>query len=319
MHERSEADRPAVLLIDDGELDRIHEALVRTCPGVSVMRASGDEACDGLPMPCDLLVSSSRRTLSMPELRASSPGPAPTWVCLHTQDFHPLRERLRRLGVHFLLQASASDRTLELFLGQLLHRGSERRREPRLPIGCEVRWRWKGRDDSKGTLLDLSHRGIRIATHEHGELPIGAIVGVELPAQLTGETIDIVARVERCETARTRDGERLEVLLVWDGGDHLDGLEPHERAIIEELVESRRIGPRVAALAPRPTSTVRASPTGRRSATRENDAATRGTPTASTSTHSPPRARSEPWDATSRSTASASRRPPARRSATASC
>jgi hypothetical protein len=235
-------DRPRVLILDDGELDRVYRALERA--HLAPLRICGDDIQDGLPMPCELLVTSGARTLRMPCLNVASPGPAPTWICVHTQDFHPLRDRLRRLGVHYLLQASADDRTIGLFLGQMLYTGNKHRREPRLPIGCELTWTWKSRTDQKAALLDLSPRGVRIAMHE--ELPVGAVLDLKLPVQLAGEAIEVSVRVARCEPAHAADGERFEVLLLWDE------LEPERRAWIDQLVSRNRIGPRVAPLAPRP-------------------------------------------------------------------
>ena len=235
-------DRPRALLLDDGDLDRVFEALVRA--GLEPVRYSGEDVRDGLPMPCELLVTNGGHTFGMPALAVASPGPAPTWVCIHNQDFAPLRDRLTDLGVHYLVQANTDDRTLDLFLRGLLHRGPDRRREPRLPIGCDVHWTWKTHRREKATLLDLSPRALRLVTG--CELPVGAMIDVELPAQLSGEALDVTARVERCSTGTGVDGERVEVLLAWDE------LEPERRARIEELVRGDRIGPRVAPLAPRP-------------------------------------------------------------------
>jgi len=234
-------ERPRALVLHDGELDRITAALERA--GVEPHCAKASDVRDGLPMPCDLLISTGKRTLAMPALRAGGGGPAPTWICVHTQDFHPLRERLRALGVHFLVQATIEDRPLELFLSQLLHRGEERRREPRLPVGATVELRFKGRRD-KPTLVELSASAARIETAE--ELPVGAIVELELPTQLAGKPLALSAQVARCEEIESRDGVQREVLLRWHE------ISPIERQVVDELAAGKRVGPRVAALSPAP-------------------------------------------------------------------
>lgn len=225
-------DRPRVLILDDGELGRLYVALRRR--GLDPMRVSGDDIEDGLPMPSDLLITSGRRTLSAPALAVSGAGGAPTWICVHTQDFHPLRERLRGLGVHYLVQSGASETTLDLFFGQLLHKGGERRSEKRMPIGCEVHWSWTNRTQHKAVLLDLASRSLRIEAAE--ELPVGALVEIELPAELAGDAVGIHALVDRCKATPDKSHGRWEIALLWDS------LEPSERELIDSLASGRRIG-----------------------------------------------------------------------------
>jgi hypothetical protein len=232
-------DRPRVLLLDDGELGRLTVTLRRM--GLSPMQVSGDEIEDGLPMPLDLLISSGRRTLSAPRLTASDSG-APIWICVHTQDFHPLRERLRALGVHYLVQSSASEASLDLFFAQLLHPGGERRTEPRLPVGCEVVWSWQARSRQKAGLLDLSARGIRIETDE--EIPLGARIEIVLPTELVGDALPVRALVDRCDPADGRGSERWTIALHWDS------LERSEQQLIDALAEGRHIGTRITPLKP---------------------------------------------------------------------
>jgi len=235
-------DRPRALILDDGELGKLFQALRRI--GLDPMRVTGDEIEDGLPMPSDLLITTGRRTLSAPVLAIEGPGGAPTWICVHTQDFHPLRERLRGLGVHYLVQASTSEATLDLFFAQLLHMGGERRTEERLPVGCEVRWSWKSKTQQKAVLLDLAARSIRIEALD--ELPVGALVEIVLPGELVGEEAGVGALVDRCEARSSGGSERWEIVLLWES------LEPKERALIDALASGRRIGTRITPLQTRP-------------------------------------------------------------------
>jgi hypothetical protein len=195
-------------------------------------------------MPTDLLVTTGRRTLSAPQLAVKGGG-SPTWICVHTQDFHPLRERLRALGVHYLVQSSASDATLDLFFAQLLHKGGERRIEPRLPVGCQIRWSWKSRARQKAELLDLSARSIRIGAGE--EIPVGARIDITLPGELVGDEMSVGALVDRCDPSAESDARGpWDVALLWDS------LEPNERELIDGLASGRRIGTRITPLQPRP-------------------------------------------------------------------
>jgi hypothetical protein len=237
-------ERPRVLLLDDGELSRIYVTLRRM--GLDPVRVSGDEIQDGLPMPKDLLITTGRRTLSTPEL-AIAGSRAPTWICVHTQDFHPLRERLRALGVHYLVQSTASDAALALFFSQLLHPGNERRTAPRLPVGCEVRWSWRSRARHKAMLLDLSAQGIRLETAD--EIPVGARVDIVLPGELMGEETAVTAAAERCDPIdagvnSTNPADRWDVALLWGQ------LERSDRQRIEAVAAGRRIGTRITPLQP---------------------------------------------------------------------
>lgn len=234
-------ERPRALLLDDGELGRVYVTLRRM--GLAPMRVSGDDILDGLPMPSDLLVTTGRRTLSAPELAVTGSG-APVWICVHTQDFHPLRERLRSLGVHYLVQSSSSDASLELFFSQLLHGGSERRTEPRIPVGCEVRWSWRSRTPNKGVLLDLTTHCLRIGMAD--EIPVGARLEITLPAELTGDDLTIGATVDRCDPMEANGASRWDAALRWDA------LEPGDRERIDGLATGQRIGTRITPLKPRP-------------------------------------------------------------------
>jgi len=231
-------ERPDALILDDGELDR--HCLILERLGVAPLRVTGSGVRDGLPMPTSLLITSGRHTLAMPQLAVPGPGSAPTWICVHTQDFHPLRERLRNLGVHYLVQSHASESTLDLFFAQLAHEGSNRRKEERLPIGCAVQLQWQRRAPRKARLCDLSARGIRLEATD--EIPLHATVEVLLPAELAGKELTLGAVVERCD----RSAGGWEMMLLWQV------LEADQAALIEALATGRRAGTRVTPLQARP-------------------------------------------------------------------
>src|SRR6266403_1636788 len=96
--------------------------------------------------------ASRARAMRMPALAGSG---QPLWVCVYDQDFLPLRERLRDLGVHYLVSGELAPHAFELFLRQLLNRGDERRKVRRIPLHCDVEIA-VGRERTMARLLELS-------------------------------------------------------------------------------------------------------------------------------------------------------------------
>ena len=128
---------PSVLLLDDGELEQVHQILRRL--GADYVRLQGEEVGSAVPKPRDLLISSCRWALEMPQLESSEDEPHdPVWVCVHGQDFLPLRQRLRELGVHYLVHAALDQESLRLFLLQLVNRDLQRRKQLRIPLGDSI-------------------------------------------------------------------------------------------------------------------------------------------------------------------------------------
>lgn len=231
--------RPRVLILDDGELDRLDATLRRL--GLAPLRVSGDEIEDGLPMPSDLLITTGSRALSGPQLAATG-NRVPTRICVDTENSHPLRERLSELGVDYLVHSNTSDASLDLFFTQLLHSSSERRTEPRQPLRCEVRWSWRNRTQQKATLLDVSTGGIRLDTAD--EIPVGAQIEIDLPSELAGDAVALPARVDRCDPVSASGSQRWEIALLWES------LERSERRLIDALSAGRHAAMRFRPLQP---------------------------------------------------------------------
>ena len=224
---------PSVLLLDDGDLMQVRSALMRL--GADFVHLRGREIESVVAEPRDLLVTNWRRALRRPELEpAQSESSDPLWVCVHSEDFQPVRERLRSLGTHYLVHSGTDVSSLALLFGQLLHRGAEKRGAPRLPFGCEVTYRVGG-ESRKAILADLSMDGCRIISSQ--DVPPDVPLALDLPRELSGGAriefpgrsvrstpyeplsqapgYSIVIRFERLELeAKTR----LNVLLE---GDHL--------------------------------------------------------------------------------------------------
>lgn len=187
---------PSVLIVDDGELDRA----VRILEGLGVHPAfvrGSDLRGQPVEKPRDLLLLAWNATRGIPPLRDNPEGCEPTKVCLHSQDFLPLRERLREAGMDYLVQTSLDDDSLKRFLQTLLHRGPERRAERRLPLGGGVRLRVAGKTESC-TLLDLSQQSCRL--HLSRALRLDREVSVMLPMSHGGSSeLELLGRVARCE------------------------------------------------------------------------------------------------------------------------
>ncbi|MEM7410680.1 MAG: PilZ domain-containing protein [Myxococcota bacterium] len=171
-------DAPAVLIVDDGELDEIEAIL--TDLGAAGERCS-DGSLDPLPRPRALLVTSGPRAMEMPPLMGEA---EPIWVCLYGPDFLPLREHLKDKGVHYLVSAELPRRGLALFLNQLLHGGSDERGVRRIPLSCALTLE-VGFEKRAAQLIELSRESCVIATGE--EIPDGPRLKVCLPAELTGD------------------------------------------------------------------------------------------------------------------------------------
>lgn len=190
-------DRPRVLVIDDGELSRIRGFLDGF--GIEVQHLQGEVAREDLEGSFDLVVASVKQTLSFEDSvdLGTLPG-KPVWIAVHAQDFLPLRVRLQRMGVQFLVQSSVGSEALRLLLVHSLYQGPERRAEMRLPVGMPISCRSEAGEGFRADLLDLTRQGCRLLVDL--DLAPNSCVSLTLPAQLAGgEKIDLSGRVWRVE------------------------------------------------------------------------------------------------------------------------
>jgi hypothetical protein len=233
---------PSVLLLDDGELDHVHRMLKRI--GADYVRFQKHEIKRAVEKPRDLLISSCQRSLEMPRLVTTEDVPLdPVWVCVHNQDFLPLRQRLRELGVHFLVHTALDQESLRLFLLQILRRDMDRRGQLRLPLGDSVQWRAPDSGLEPAKLTELSSDVCRIVSACAAEPETET--SILLPAALGGvEKLELHGRVVRCSECEPRSGGRAFSVVV-----KLDDLGPDARAQVERLVHGQQIGTRVTPLA----------------------------------------------------------------------
>jgi hypothetical protein len=226
------------LLVDDGELDRISRML--DLLGVAYEHCSGRGAGKGLPRPSELLVTSGRVALALPSFVPPLGPDGPIWVCYHGQDFLPLRDQLRSLGAHYLVNASVRQDSLRLFLLQLLRRDANRRRADRLPLGLRAQC-WFGSQLVEALLVDLSPLACRVVLDR--KLAPGTLARVVLPAGLAkGVRAELPGQVRRSLPAPAGQPS-------WSTVIFFDALPPEDGALIERILAGAAVGTPVSRLA----------------------------------------------------------------------
>jgi len=228
---------PSVLILDEeDELARIQTLVTRL--GVDCVRWRGGSD-DAPPQPRELLVTTGAKALKMPELEESESKPdGPVWLCVNSEDFFPLRDRLRERGVHYLVQMNTDDEALRLLLQQILYRGTDRRGASRLPMDCQIQVTLSDRKKSRAMLLELSSDGCRFEFER--SLEAGAQLSLVIPNSLGGRQLEISGTVIRSESQRS--GKDVVVMQMGE-------VEAETRAQIEAIIRGDRIGTRVTPLA----------------------------------------------------------------------
>jgi hypothetical protein len=203
---------PKILLLDDGDLVRIRRMLADF--EVELEHLRGEVIREDLEEPRDVVIATVKRILALEGSvdLAELPG-KPVWIAVHNQDFLPLRVRLRKLGVHFLVQTSVGSEALRLLLLYTVYQGPEKREEPRLPVGSPVDCRDAGGNPFAAELLDLACDGCRLLAKHPLQPGVGLSVG--LPSQLGGgEELSLPGRIQRVEPHR--ESERTLVTVAFD-------------------------------------------------------------------------------------------------------
>jgi hypothetical protein len=235
---------PAVLLLDDGELDRF--AAVLRGLGVEHDHLRGRQIGHMVEKPTDLLITSLNRAVKLPEFESvGSNAPEPIRICVHQQDFLPLRERLRKLGIHFLIHSQIDLETLRLLFLQLLHQGAEQRGARRVPFGCQVAF-WGDGEHHSALLAELSLDSCRMVAND--EVRDGTPVVLHLPRALSQHgSIELRGKTLRCTPCeRSQDVNGFNVAVEFDHQNR------DTQAALEEILSGRQLGTRVTPLSPIP-------------------------------------------------------------------
>jgi hypothetical protein len=225
------ADTPAVMLLDDGELDDVQEILegLRVAYG----RVRGGAIVSGTTPPRDVLISTPRRIDSVRVVNASD-GAGPVRVVVVNEDSNGLRDQLRRVGFDYLVRRPVHPEALRLLLMHCLYKGEERRREPRVAVGVEISFRM-GLINRRATLADLSIRGCRLLSHTRIEE--GRRIKVHIPEALdAGDPFTVTGRVVRASAGADE-------MAAWTAAVQFDKVSDEARHALELIIEDRAEGP----------------------------------------------------------------------------
>jgi hypothetical protein len=219
-------------VIDDGELGRIRTVFAEF--DVDLEHLSGRVIGEDLEGPVDVVVATVKRILDFEgSLDFAELAGKPTWIAVHGQDFLPLRVRLRKLGVHFLVQSSVGTPALRLLLMHALHEGAEKRDAPRLPVGSVISYSDDKGGAFRGELLDLSREGCRLVSLH--PLAPGASLLLDFPSKLAGgEDLSLPGRVLRSDSVE-HSNQHLVIVAF-------DEIESGSFALLDAILEGKVIG-----------------------------------------------------------------------------
>lgn len=230
--------RFTALVLDDGDLGQVRDVLDELDARAVYRRDRTVQP--GMVSDFDLLFTSGRRALAWNSpLEQLPPSARPVWLAFHHQDFLPLRERLRRQGVDYLVHSNVERDVFRLLLQGVVFAGTGKRRVPRVPVGAAVTWQG-GRGRFPGTLADLGPLGCRLLSCT--EAFRGERVRVALPAALCeGTPVELQGQV-----LRSCAGPR------WSGRSafavEFEGLAERAIRIFSNLQAGRAIGARISSL-----------------------------------------------------------------------
>ena len=223
---------PAVLVLDDGELDDIQSMLEDL--QVSFGRVRGGAIVEGTPPPNDLLISTPRRIEAVGTREVDGSGPLR--VVVVSEDSNALRAQLRRVGFDFLVRRPVHPEALRLLLVHCLYKGEEKRRDRRVPVGFEVSFR-AGLLNRRATLADLSMRGCRLLSRTR--IDSGRRIRVQIPGALDpNELLTLTGRVLRETLDPGTEPEPMHALAVL-----FDPVGAAARQALETIIAERSQGP----------------------------------------------------------------------------
>jgi hypothetical protein len=239
------ANIPAVLILDDGELDdvqRIFEELE-----VDFGRVQGGAIAPNTPPPKSLLMATPRRISAVSAMDEASGGEdPPVRVVVVDQDSKTLRDQLRQVGFDYLVRRPVHPEALRLLVMHSLYRGEEKRREPRVAVGLEISFQ-TGEIPRRATLVDLSTGGCRLISSF--ELEGGRKIFVTLPETLgTTESITLEGEILRSSYDK-RIGEE----GMYSAAVQFENLSSDLQNELKWIIEDKVGGPPTVNTTPQPT------------------------------------------------------------------
>jgi PilZ domain-containing protein len=223
---------PAVLVLDDGELDDVQQMLQEM--SIPFARIRGGAIVQGTPPPRDLLVATPRRIGAVKEAVGDAIDP-PIRVMVVNEDSNALRSQLRRSGFDYLVRRPVHAEALRLMILHCAYKGEERRNEPRVAVGFEVSFR-SGLVTRRATLADLSSRGCRLVARNR--LERGKRVKIWIPDAIgAGEPLVVSGRVMHVERTETSAAECFRLGIAFER------LDTETRQALTLVIEDHARGP----------------------------------------------------------------------------
>ncbi len=226
---------PAVLILDDGELDDVQGILEEL--QVEFGRVRGGAIAPNTPPPKSLLMATPRRISAVSTIDEAAAGEdPPVRVVVVDQDSRTLREQLRRVGFDYLVRRPVHPEALRLLVMHSLYRGEEKRREPRVAVGLEISFQ-TGEIPRRATLVDLSTGGCRLISSF--ELEAGKKILITLPETLGAtEAITLEGTILRSSYDKRIGEEGMHTAAV-----RFESLSSELRDELEWIIEDKVGGP----------------------------------------------------------------------------
>jgi len=226
---------PAVLVLDDGELDDIQQMLQEMA--IPFARIRGGAIVRGCQPPRDLLIATPRRIDAVRDAVGETTDP-PVRMMVVNEDSNAMRTQLRRDGFDYLVRRPVHAEALRLMVLHCCYKGEERRREPRVAIGVEVSYS-AGLATRLATLVDLSSRGCRLLTRHRVER--GKRIQVLIPEALdAGDDAALLTVPGRAVHVEGTESGGIECFRV---GVSFEKLEEDVRGALALIIEDRAQGP----------------------------------------------------------------------------
>jgi hypothetical protein len=239
------ANIPAVLILDDGELDDVQRILEEL--EVDFGRVRGGAIAPNTPHPKSLLMATPRRISAVSMIdEASGDEDPPVRVVVVDQDSKTLRDQLRQVGFDYLVRRPVHPEALRLLVMHSLYRGEEKRREPRVAVGLEISFQ-TGEIPRRATLVDLSTGGCRLISSF--EIEAGKQILVTLPETLgAAESITLEGKILRSSYDKRIGEEGMHSAAV-----RFENLSSELRHELEWIIEDKVGGPPALKTTPQPS------------------------------------------------------------------
>ena len=226
---------PAVLVLDDGELDDVQQMLQEMA--IPFARIRGGAIVRGTEPPRDLLIATPRRIDAVRDAVGEAVD-GPVRMMIVNEDSNALRSQLRSSGFDYLVRRPVHAEALRLMLLHCCYKGEERRREPRVPIGVDVSIRL-GLVERLATLIDLSSRGCRLLSRYRAER--GKHIKVMIPEVLVaGEDVALLTVPGRVVHVEGTESGGIECFRI---GLAFEKLDADTRNALALIIEERSQGP----------------------------------------------------------------------------